>query len=448
MDRVGKKMRLWHTVLMHLTLIFKQLKKIVKIWVKNPVNGIFNMFIYVTGVTSCHLTTNNWRLMIQNWHKKKRGYYLKSIILLLLWLFPTVVSAQFYDVETTGEYVMGDNDTKVEARRMALEHAKRLAVEQIGTYLESETIVKNGQLTKDEIRIYTSAIIKTSVLFENINLLENKTTIFKIHIKASVDVNVLEKKIKEIEADTKRKEQIALLQVENIRLIKELENLSSLLKDGKIIEYKRLREERENILEKLEKNQNSIIVAFEKGTLLNLALESKTQLEISKKNIDNALQFIADNTEITLGEPRVRHKGEVADLLIDLRWRIKRLDEVIRKIKWFHYSPKIHKDILGQYIDVSSFYNSQEQLGDYFYSKRIRIDVKAGKNRVVKVEDKEWLLGGAIESKILIKARNNDIDGIGKDKILIERSLQLYFENIPINELTEITNIEAKVVVE
>src|SRR5208283_4608475 len=112
---------------------------------------------------------------------------------------------------STGEYVMGDSDTKIEARKIALEHAMRVALEEIGTYIEHETVVNSGHLTKDEIKVYTAGIIQTTVLSENVSLLEDKTTVFRIRIKANVDTALLKKKIKEIRADTKRKEQIDLL---------------------------------------------------------------------------------------------------------------------------------------------------------------------------------------------------------------------------------------------
>ena len=267
-----------------------------------------------------------------------------SFLLLSLFLLPTFAIAQMYDVEIIGEYVMGDSDTKTEARKIALEHAKRLAAEQIGTYLESETVVKNRLLTKDEIRTYTSAIIKTTVLSENITLLEGKTTVLKILIRANVDIGVLEKKIKEIKADTKRKEQIDALQAENLRLLRELESLSTQLKIEKASEYKTLRQKRENLFDQLEKNQNSIRIAFEKGTLLNLALKSKDELEEQKRNIDDALQFIADNTKFTIGKPEVRYKGNKADLLIKVDWRIERLYEGLEKINLFYLSPEYWKE--------------------------------------------------------------------------------------------------------
>jgi len=45
-------------------------------------------------------------------------------------LYPSFVFAKIYEVETTGEYVMGDRDTKADARRIALEHAKLTATDE------------------------------------------------------------------------------------------------------------------------------------------------------------------------------------------------------------------------------------------------------------------------------------------------------------------------------
>ena len=85
------------------------------------------------------------------------------VVYMLIWSQASIVYSQVFDVETSGEYVMGDSDTKLEARRIALEHAKRLAAEQIGTYLESETIVRNSRLEKDEIRSAIPGVFITSL---------------------------------------------------------------------------------------------------------------------------------------------------------------------------------------------------------------------------------------------------------------------------------------------
>jgi len=73
-------------------------------------------------------------------------------------------SLAFAEVKTitaTGEYRMGDNDTRTDGKRLALLDAKRLALEQAGIYLESVTEVKNLQVSHDELRrAYTAGIIE------------------------------------------------------------------------------------------------------------------------------------------------------------------------------------------------------------------------------------------------------------------------------------------------
>lgn len=348
------------------------------------------------------------------------------IILMIMSLYPSFVFANIYEVETTGEYVMGDRDTKADARRIALEHAKLLAVEQIGTYLESETVVQKSQVTKDEIRTYASAIVKTNVLSENISLLENKTTIFRLNIRAHVDISVLEKKIKEIQSDTKRRDQIALLQLENMRLLKELENLSTKLKSEKAEQYRNLINERKNVLEKIERNQNSISIAFEKGDLLNLAIKDKNDLEEYKNNIDDAMQYIADKTKFTVGKTQVKNKGYAADLFINVTWHVENIEKVLGKISKFYKKPTVNKSGFIYMHHMIGFKGlNDEELYRYLKQKHIRI---------------------CINSSVGSDFANIKDDDI--NVIYTRGQKELRILDIPIDKLTNITDIEAKVIVE
>ena len=260
-------------------------------------------------------------------------FMILALVVVSLVFQAALVHARTYDVEAVGEYVMGDSDTKLEARRIALEQAKRSAVEQIGTYLESETIVLNDVLTKDEIRIYTAAVLKTTVLSEDLAILENKSTVFRIKIKANVDVGVLDKKIKEIKEDSQRKAQLALLQTENTKLLKELDTLSSQLKTGNGAGTKKLREERENLFAKLDNNENAIQITFEKGTLLSLAMKNEDTLAQEKKDVDDFFQMIADNVKFKLGEPQIKLVGDKAELVVDVSYEIYDIPNIIYILK-------------------------------------------------------------------------------------------------------------------
>src|SRR5262245_9012297 len=81
-------------------------------------------------------------------------------------LIASSVYAKTDTVSCEYKYVLGDNDTKHDARKIAFIEAKRRCAEQIGTLLASETIVTSSDLTKDEIRAYSLGLMKTEQVAE------------------------------------------------------------------------------------------------------------------------------------------------------------------------------------------------------------------------------------------------------------------------------------------
>jgi tetratricopeptide (TPR) repeat protein len=64
-------------------------------------------------------------------------------------------------------YEAGEIDSKISCRAIALEQVKRLLLEELGTYVESVTVVRNYQIAKDEITTLTAGIVQTTILEEN-----------------------------------------------------------------------------------------------------------------------------------------------------------------------------------------------------------------------------------------------------------------------------------------
>ena len=94
---------------------------------------------------------------------------------------------------------MGDGETPVTAEEKALLAAKRMAVEEAGTYVESYSKVNNFVLTKDEVQVLASGIMEVSVL-------EKKRTIagegfnFWVKIKARINpdgISAMARRVKE-----------------------------------------------------------------------------------------------------------------------------------------------------------------------------------------------------------------------------------------------------------
>ena len=135
------------------------------------------------------------------------------------------INAKILSYDVSANYVLGDNDTKIEARSIALEQAKKIALEQAGTYIEVITIVKNGKLTTDEIKSYGASVLKVKVLDEKYSF-KGSSPILELTIKASIDMDILQKNINKIKNNKSKRKKILILQKENEELLKKIEQLS------------------------------------------------------------------------------------------------------------------------------------------------------------------------------------------------------------------------------
>lgn len=89
-------------------------------------------------------------------------------------------------VTATGEYRMGNHDTRIDATRIAIVDAKRQALEQVAMYLESVTEVRNLNVTRDEIRSYTAGIV--TVLNQQASTrLQDGEIVIHVDLTAQVD---------------------------------------------------------------------------------------------------------------------------------------------------------------------------------------------------------------------------------------------------------------------
>ncbi|MDU2064369.1 MAG: tetratricopeptide repeat protein [Sporomusaceae bacterium] len=113
---------------------------------------------------------------------------MKKIIILVLLLFSVTLPcfAEAKEIITEGTYIMGDGETPLIAEERALFLAKRNAIEQAGTYIESYSQTKNWVLTQDEVNSIASGIIETTVLQKQRNIINNGISFY---VKAKCMVN-------------------------------------------------------------------------------------------------------------------------------------------------------------------------------------------------------------------------------------------------------------------
>src|SRR4030042_6932715 len=89
-----------------------------------------------------------------------------SANLVAFFFMANIAFAQVTTFEEEYTYQASEYDSKVSCRALALEQVKRLLLEKLGTYLESETEVKNFQLTKDQIVILSAGIVRAEIIEE------------------------------------------------------------------------------------------------------------------------------------------------------------------------------------------------------------------------------------------------------------------------------------------
>jgi len=154
----------------------------------------------------------------------------------------------------SGEYRMGDHDTRTDAVRMAVEAAKRQALEQVATYLESVTEVKNMEVTRDDIRTYTAGIVM--VLDQKISTrLEGETVVIRADLTAQVDSNEVAQAIATLRENESAKKELEALRVETDQLQHQLDAANQALATTSSPEQvQALNQQRQDLLNQMQAN--------------------------------------------------------------------------------------------------------------------------------------------------------------------------------------------------
>ena len=177
-----------------------------------------------------------------------------GVVLSLLFYPDAPLFAEVRVVSSQGEFFMGDRDTREDAMRLATEAAKRNALEQVATYLESVTVVEGTEITKDEIRTYTAGLIL--VLDQQANLrLDGDRVVVTVDLTSQIDTEEVAQAILAFRENESARNQLATLRTEIDDLHKELEAATrSLASAFTAEEAQQASLQREDLLDRLQSN--------------------------------------------------------------------------------------------------------------------------------------------------------------------------------------------------
>ena len=154
----------------------------------------------------------------------KMRYFTKVLIFAVLniFLFAGLSHAEKVTFVKEYTYQASELDSKASCRTISLEMVKRLLLEELGTYLISETEVKDFKLTKDQVTTYSAGIVLAEIVEDK---WDGKTYWLKAKVLANPKeaAKALKKimddqfKVRELE-DTRKKTEELTKEVERLKL--------------------------------------------------------------------------------------------------------------------------------------------------------------------------------------------------------------------------------------
>jgi formylglycine-generating enzyme required for sulfatase activity len=240
------------------------------------------------------------------------------VFLLILSTFTTAIAEiRVFDVQV--EEIVGRDQSQEQVEAFALQKAKRLAVEQAGTYISSLTIVRNYKLEKDEVTALASGVVQAKIVGVPSVRVKNGVVHIRVKSKIKVDTSILERQIQEI-----MKEKGALKKLEEERRrVKELEEKLASLKSS---ELKRLEElnaqalalERERERQRLFREEQALKARGElsKAEAERLAREREMQERINRTLAEQEKAKRAEAEALAKEQDRIRR----AQLENERRW--------------------------------------------------------------------------------------------------------------------------------
>jgi len=187
------------------------------------------------------------------------------IILLTALVLPTAAFAEVQTITATHTYVMGDNDSRNDARQLCFLVAKRKVLEQAGSFIQSLSVVENMNLTKDQISSYSAAILGVEIVKEQYGVSNGQTTL-SLTVKADVDLADVQKRLAAIVMDRGLQDRIAAQQRQIGQLEQQVQQLNERLNVAPANGSGELRKDRNVVFGNLQELENRKLAAVQRIT--------------------------------------------------------------------------------------------------------------------------------------------------------------------------------------
>ncbi|NLA41822.1 MAG: tetratricopeptide repeat protein [Smithella sp.] len=306
-----------------------------------------------------------------------------AITFLLVLFIPQITAAETKTFIKEYTYQASDEDSKNSCRVISLREVKRLLLEELGTYLESETEVKDFQLTRDQITVLTAGIVQTELVEEK---WDGRTYWLKAKIKA--DSNDVVKAIDTLRQDRQKTKELEEIKKKSDALLKENERLRRELATAKGVEKKKETEAYNKTIKELDAaewfekgyaagtsgNYNEALASFNKAIELDPKdADAYNNRGIAYDNLGNHKQAIKDYNKAIELDPKnakaYNNRGGAYGDLGNYKQAIKDYDKAIDldpKYAAAYYNRGIACRNLGNYNQAINDYNKAIELNPQY----------------------------------------------------------------------------------
>ncbi|MBT4016597.1 MAG: hypothetical protein HOE62_01510 [Alphaproteobacteria bacterium] len=166
-------------------------------------------------------------------------------------------------ITETCDFVLGDNDTKNEAREVSFVRCKRKLLERAGSFIQSNVQVTNGKLSKDQVTTYAAAVLSVEVVKERF-FFKGESMVLEQTVKAKVDLADVKKRLAAIIGDKSVSRKVEGQQKQITDLEKRVEELRQELGSAKTSRAKSIRKEQNVVLERIDELSKVKIAIMQK----------------------------------------------------------------------------------------------------------------------------------------------------------------------------------------
>jgi hypothetical protein len=175
---------------------------------------------------------------------------LSVITLLAALILPTGAVAEVQTITATHTYMLGENDSRDDARHLCFLHAKRIVLEQAERFLQAQSVVNTFELTQDPMTSYSAAVLNVEIVKEDVGVSTGHHTL-TLTVKVDVDIDQVKTLLAAIVADQSVADRVAQQQQQIREREGQVETLSSRLRVAPPGAASALRKERTVVLESI-----------------------------------------------------------------------------------------------------------------------------------------------------------------------------------------------------